>query len=274
MRIGRPASLVRAVGGRLLRYIPPSIRSTVLRSRPLAPVRRWFLAGNVSHWDRWYATADITEIEVDARERRKFAMTIEAIGDGPIGRLLEIGCGPGILASMIAPRCAEYVGVDLSTVAVRLANERLGGMPNARAVVGSLPNDLPDGSFDAIVVSDVLYYLTPAELDRSLDRIRAMLAPGAEFIAVHHRQDIGLERTGEQVHRHLRDTFPLPQEMRGGDTELAVDRFRRPARPMVAVMEDGARSGSGSGGRNKVGGGLGLVYVAAEALVERLSNVA
>ncbi len=188
---------------------------------------------------------DIEAYAADPREAGKFKRTVEAVGVGPHARILEIGCGPGLAARSLALLGREYLGVDASPVAVELANERLDPIEGAMALIGRLPDGLPPGPFDVVVCSDVLYYLTPDELDRSIRAIMQRMDPCGVFVAVHHRHDIGLAMTGATVHQRLRAAMGLHLEVAMGDELIAVDRFRLDAwaagtctpSPPVGVME-------------------------------------
>ena len=54
--------------------------------------------------------------------------------------LLSVGCGPGVFLRELAENHPEIkvVGVDMSPSRVRGAEDRLQGLPNARACVGSV----------------------------------------------------------------------------------------------------------------------------------------
>jgi SAM-dependent methyltransferase len=58
---------------------------------------------------------------------------------------------------------------------------------SARVLVGALPDDLPAGSVDLVVLSEVLYYLSDDDLVASLDRLLMILEPGGHLLAVHWR---------------------------------------------------------------------------------------
>jgi SAM-dependent methyltransferase len=256
------------VGRQLLPYVPKRVRAGVLRSQRLAPFTRWFVADDAAVWDRWYSTADIEGIESSAREQAKFARTLQAIPDDPAARVLEIGCGPGIFSSMLAGRSGDLLAIDVSSVAVAQARARLAPFPDARAEVGSLPDRLPAGPFDIIVASDVLYYLSPWELGPSLERIESVLAPGGCFIAIHHRR-IGMPMTGAEVHDRMRSALALEHDADLGDELIAIDRYRRPARRLVPVMdEDSVRPRA----RTTIGAiAVGLALAAQHASMEVLA---
>lgn len=89
-------------------------------------------------------------------------------------RLVEIGCGSGDLLVEAQALGIEVVGVDVSPHAAATANERL-GQPAVRC--GTLESvDLPAGSFDACVLSDVIEH--DREPVQFLRRVREILAPG------------------------------------------------------------------------------------------------
>ena len=72
----------------------------------------------------------------------------------PAHRLLEVGCASGFLARGLAPRCREYVGVDLAAPTLEVAR-RL-GLPNATFLCeDATALRLPDASFDRVVSYDV-----------------------------------------------------------------------------------------------------------------------
>lgn len=94
-------------------------------------------------------------------------------------RLLDLGCGQGLLAALLAaagaPRLAAYRGIELMARDVARAHRALG------AQCGVQQGDIRSAEFgaaDAVVILDVLHYMSLAEQDAVLGRVRAALAPG------------------------------------------------------------------------------------------------
>jgi 2-polyprenyl-3-methyl-5-hydroxy-6-metoxy-1,4-benzoquinol methylase len=85
------------------------------------------------------------------------------------GKLLDIGCGSGLLLDEAKSRGWKVEGVDLSSWAKRYANEQFG----IRVFQGSLLKAAyPDQSFDAIVMLDVIEHLEhPKEVLKEIRRI-------------------------------------------------------------------------------------------------------
>lgn len=138
-------------------------------------------------------------------ERGKYAATLAACGPGPFAGALELGGSIGVFSAQLAPRCRSLVTIDGAPTAVAAARRRLAGASNVELVLGSIPGDIPPGSYDLVVASEILYYLSAFDLDRTLSTLRARLAPGGRLVAVHWRP-VGAERpfTAAEVHAILK----------------------------------------------------------------------
>ena len=160
------------------------------------------------YFERLYAAdEDPWDFRTSDYEHRKYAATIAAIEDlAPIGRALEVGCSIGELTARLAPLCRELVAVDCSHTAVGRARERLAAIPHVRVELRCVPDSVPEGPFDLVVCSEVLYYWHAPLLRTALDRLRALLAPGGALLAVHWRGPVRhYPLGGEDVHRLLLD---------------------------------------------------------------------
>jgi SAM-dependent methyltransferase len=100
-----------------------------------------------------------------------------ALALGPGDRLLEIGCGGGLLLREALAAGAEATGLDHSDEMVRLAAERA---PGAEVVAGEAER-LPfaDAAFTAVAMSVVFFLL--AEPVRVLRECRRVLEPGGRL---------------------------------------------------------------------------------------------
>ena len=120
-------------------------------------------------------------------------------------RSLEIGCSIGTLSVELAARCGSFLAVDASSTALERAASRLAHVGAATTRHLTVPNEWPDGAFDLIVVSEVGYYLSPAELAGLFDRIEDSLMPGGTLALCHWRHPVsGWELDGDSVHAAAR----------------------------------------------------------------------
>lgn len=106
----------------------------------------------------------------------------------PAGRVLDLGCGEGVLFEHIPAERVPYVGVDLSEVAIHTARKKVPDGSLAQFICADFVRfEPPAGSlFDVIVFNEVLYYVDdPAAVVR---RYRTAMAPnGLIIVSVFHR---------------------------------------------------------------------------------------
>jgi 2-polyprenyl-3-methyl-5-hydroxy-6-metoxy-1,4-benzoquinol methylase len=102
----------------------------------------------------------------------------------PSGRLLDVGCGHGLLLDQARARGYETVGLELSRAAARHARETLGldvrELP-LEAFDDGRNGDAP-GSFDVVVLADVLEHLDDPV--GAIDRCARLLRPGGVLCVV------------------------------------------------------------------------------------------
>ena len=112
---------------------------------------------------------------------------IRAVAEVHPVRVLDVGCGDGRLASLVA--APEVVCVDSSPAAVEAAAAR--GLEAQVADARELP--FPDGSFDAVTCNHMLYHL--ADPDQALAEFARVLRPGGRFAGIYNAPE------------HLREVF-------------------------------------------------------------------
>ena len=102
---------------------------------------------------------------------------LDALALGPHDRLLDVGCGGGLLLRDALATGATVTGLDHSEEMVRLARERA---PGADVVLGSAERlPFPDASFTAIAMSIVFFFLDyPVG---ALRECRRVLEPGGRL---------------------------------------------------------------------------------------------
>ncbi len=104
-------------------------------------------------------------------------------------RILEIGCGTGLLLHALAPEVDRYVATDLSSAAVDALRARLAGTPDLAARVrlhAAAADDLDaigDERFDTVILSSVVQYFPSTRyLEAVLAGVLRHVAPGGRVV--------------------------------------------------------------------------------------------
>jgi predicted TPR repeat methyltransferase len=144
---------------------------------------------------------DPWNFEASEYEQNKYARTLAVLGERTFRRALEAGASIGVFTEMLADRCDELLAVDVSERAVAEARRRLSGRRHVRVERRTLPEEMPDGPFDLIVASEVLYYFPREEMLTVLRGFERELAPGGILLAVHWRRKTETyPLQGDEVH--------------------------------------------------------------------------
>ena len=97
---------------------------------------------------------------------------------GPGENVLEVDCGPGVMASLMRDQGAHVTGTDLSAVAVERAQEKGFDVTQVDLDTETLP--FPDESFDTVVSNSAIEHRF--FYDRSLYECCRVLRTGGKFI--------------------------------------------------------------------------------------------
>lgn len=157
------------------------------------------------YFDGLYAAdRDPWAFETSDYERAKYARTIAALPDGRFANGLEVGCSIGVLTALLGPRCERLLAVDVSQAALDLAAERCRAQDNIRFGRCQLPNERPDGRFDLVMLSEVVYYWDSADLARMADYLRETTVPGGHLMLVHWTGETDYPKTADEAAGELR----------------------------------------------------------------------
>lgn len=151
-------------------------------------------AGSEDPWGfrtRWY-------------ERRKRSLTLACLPRERYARAFEPGCAIGVLTRGLAARCDALLAWERASEAVALARTDLADAPHVEVARARVPEQWPGGTFDLVVLSELLYYFDDRDLDVLLDRTVGSLDQGGTLVAVHWRHPVDDHvRSGDDVHRAL-----------------------------------------------------------------------
>jgi ubiquinone/menaquinone biosynthesis C-methylase UbiE/DNA-binding transcriptional ArsR family regulator len=156
-----------------------------------------YFARNAARWDE-IRSLHVAEDEVEAA-------IVAAAGEGPVGRLVDLGAGTGRMLTLLGAEAESCLGLDLSQQMLNIARVHTGeaGL-NAELRHGDIfATRLPDGCADLVTVHQVLHYLSdPATAVAEAARL---VAPGGKLLIVDFAPH-QLEVLREQ-HQHRRLGF-------------------------------------------------------------------
>lgn len=144
----------------------------------------------------------------DHDEAVKRDAILHALGPGPIGRVLELASGNGSNSAAIAPRALRLDATEGTPEGTKLTAGAIERWPRARACLLALPGRPPRIQYDAVVIAELLYYLTPVEMAATARMSAHVLQPGGPLVLAHHRINFhDFVQHAEHIHgRFLRDT--------------------------------------------------------------------
>jgi SAM-dependent methyltransferase len=156
---------------------------------------------DATYFDSIYAEADDPwHFATSSYEARKYAATVEMLGPALYARGLEIGCSIGVLSRLLAERCHELLSLDINARALDRARTRCADRPNVRLELADATKTFPDGPFDLIVLSEVGYYWSDADLSLAQTRIATAGSRGT-LALVHYLPKVDdYLRDGDAVH--------------------------------------------------------------------------
>jgi trans-aconitate methyltransferase len=157
---------------------------------------------------KFRANIDPWDYKQSRFEHRKREVLLQACSHRKHGRALELGCAIGETTRLLAPLCLQLTAVDGSATALAEARRRLPRWAHVRFVHAQLPQAMPKGPFDLIVVSELAYYLPVHQLLLLCEKLSAAVARRGTIVALHHRQPFDdAAQLPTRAHERLRTYF-------------------------------------------------------------------
>lgn len=168
---------------------------------------------------------------------------LDLLDPQPGERILDIGCGDGVLTERIAARGASVVGIDSAASMVEAAKTR--GIDARLVSATSLPFDR---EFDGVFSNAVLHWIPDA--DAVIEGVARALKPDGRFVAefggfgniaaIRVAQAMALAKRGLDYDKLLPKYFPTPEDysarlQRQGLTVQSIALIPRPT-PLPAGM--------------------------------------
>jgi amino acid adenylation domain-containing protein len=189
---------------------------------------------NYIGWDSTYTGEPLSEEEM----REYVHYTVDRVLAGKPQRVYEIGCGTGLLAFQMIPRCAHYCGTDLSHVAV----ESLQQIQSQAAVRSAIRNvehavfmqkvaddfsGLGKGVFDVLMLCSVVQYFP------SVDYLLAVLEGAIDVLDQNGRIFIGDVRS-----LPLLEAYHTSIQMFKAEPALPAGALQARIREQMAIQQE------------------------------------
>ncbi len=111
---------------------------------------------------------------------------LELLPEGRILSALEVGCAEGHFTALLSPRVVELTAIDISERALERAKTRCAMARNITFIRCDIHERIPDGAFDLIICTEVLYYLYDRyALEDFISRAVERLNPGGHIVLEH-----------------------------------------------------------------------------------------
>jgi len=219
---------------RLVAYVVPERDAAALESK------QTFQAEQVSQWQAiWNETyvarspdptfniagwnSSYTGQPIPAAEMREWVdHTVERILSVHPGRVLEIGCGTGLLLLRIAPQCESYHGTDLSQSALDYLRQSLPAVGSTLENVSLSQRTADDfeglaaGAFDTVIMNSVVQYFP------GIDYLVRVIAGAANLV-----RSGGAIFLGDLRSLPLLEAFHTSVQLHDAPATLSTEELRR-----------------------------------------------
>ena len=148
-------------------------------------VEHYFDRSATKVWARLTSDAPVSRIRETVRkgrDRMRATMMAQLPDDLRGARVLDAGCGTGLMTAELAARGADVVAVDISPQLIDIAKARLSANlhPKVRFAAGDMLSE-SHGWFDYVMAMDSLIYYASADIAKALDTLGQRTAEAIVF---------------------------------------------------------------------------------------------
>jgi protein-L-isoaspartate O-methyltransferase len=169
------------------------------------------LQSQVDKMEKKFEKEDPWGYRVSNYEIKKYEQQISLLKDKRYQKALEIGCAEGAFTERLAKICDSVTGLDVSKKALERAERYLKELENVNLVNGNIVDVNFSEKFDLIIVSEVIYYIPTELLERTIQKICALMERGGRLLLVNryvgretlrYREMFG-DKNGLKIEREL-----------------------------------------------------------------------
>ena len=152
------------------------------------------------YFDALYsADPDPWKFAASPYERAKYTLTLSAMPRSRYRSALEVGCSIGVLTRSLASRCNVVVAIDAAAAPLVEARRICAALPGVRFEQMFVPDEWPDGVFELILLSEIVYYLSREDVGRLAARVTRSLPKGGSVILVHWTGQTNYPLSGDEA---------------------------------------------------------------------------
>ncbi|MFM7353635.1 MAG: amino acid adenylation domain-containing protein, partial [Microcystis aeruginosa] len=185
---------------------------------------------NISGWNSSYTGQAIPPAEM----REWVDQTVSRIlGNQPPQRVLEIGCGSGLLLFRVAKHCQEYWGADYSAATINNLEHLCSTIEDLEGKVRLLHRTaddftgIPQANFDRIVINSVVQYFP------SVDYLLQVIAGAVKAIA-----DRGKIFLGDIRSLSLLEPYHAAVQLARAEANKTLEQWQKQVNQSVATEEE------------------------------------
>jgi natural product biosynthesis luciferase-like monooxygenase protein len=180
-------------------------------------------AFNVAGWTSSYTGQPIPEPEM----REWVNCSVERILGLTPKKVLEIGCGTGLLLFRVAPHCEQYCGVDFSEKALAYLQQQLSKHELPQVVLKQKRADdlkeLPSEAFDTVIINSVIQYFPNVDyLAQVIEGVVDKVSSGGQIFV------------GDVRNLSLLEAFHASVEMHQSSAPVTRSQFKQKVQNRIA----------------------------------------
>lgn len=183
-------------------------------------------------------------------EALKRRAIMHAVRAGVRGRVLELAAGNGSNSVALADIALRLDATEGTAAGTKLVRKAVAGDARARVAELVLPGRFARVTYDAVIVAEVLYYLSPRDMAAVARDVGRAVRPGGVLVLAHHRIDFhDFAQHADGIHeRFLKDSGVRWRGIAGRRTgKWVVRRYERCASPLPHPSRAPSPASTGGG---------------------------